>query len=95
MSTFRIVYQQSGQDPRPADTIEAVEFITQDPWIVFLDPSGACLSVRSESVDHIERIQTALPPYTPATPSPPSDPPLPGRANESPPTHLWIGERHF
>jgi len=95
MSTFRIIYRQSDQDPRPAEYIEAVEFIQQEPWIVFLDPSGACLSVRSESVDHIERMQTAMRSYVPSTPSPRSDPPLPGYVGDPPKTHLWVGERPF
>jgi len=95
VSTFKIVYQLSDQDPPPVEYIEAVEFIQREPWIVFLDPSGACLSVRSEAVHHIERVQPAVTSDVSAAPRPRSDPPLPGQVAASPRPHHWAGERPF
>ena len=83
MSIFRIVYRQHDHDQRPSEDVEATEFVEREPWIVFLDPSGTCLTVRSENVERIERLQLALPATEPL-PSPPSDPPLPGRVNGAP-----------
>ena len=56
MSTFRIVYRERDGACPPNEEVAASEFLVQDPWIVFLDPSGACLSVRSDRVERIERV---------------------------------------
>ena len=87
MSTFRITYRQGDQSQRRSEDIEAVEFVRQEPWIVFLDPSGACLTLRSETVERIERLQVLTPPSPRPTPGLPSDLPLPRPASESPVTH--------
>ena len=76
MSIFRIVYRPNDQDPRPTEEVEATEFVEREPWIVFLDPAGTCLTIRSEDVDRIERVQLAVRPPE-ASPRLPSDPPLP------------------
>jgi len=77
MSVFRIVYRQREEEQRPAEDVEAVEFVQKDPWIVFLDPAGTCLTLRSDEVESIERLQMTLPPAVAPPPGPPSDPPLP------------------
>jgi hypothetical protein len=76
MSVFRIVYRQREQDRRRAEDVEAVEFVQKDPWIVFLDPAGTCLTVRSEEIESIERLPMTIPPAV-LSAGPPSDPPLP------------------
>jgi len=76
MSIFRIVYRQNDYDQVTSERVEATEFLERKPWIVFLDPSGTCLTLRSESVERIERLQPALPAAEPR-PSPPSDLTLP------------------
>jgi hypothetical protein len=76
MSVFRVVYRQRQQDQYPFEEVEAVEFIQKEPWIVFLDPAGTCLTIRSEDVERIERVQLTRPP-TDLPPSPPSYPPIP------------------
>ena len=76
MSVFRVVYRQRLQDQPPPEEVEAVEFIQKEPWIVFLDPAGTCLTIRSENVERIERLQLTLPATEPPS-RPPSDPPLP------------------
>ena len=76
MSVFRVVYRQRQQDQPPPEEVEAVEFIQKEPWIVFLDPAGTCLTIRSEDVERIERVQLTRPPTDPP-PSPPSYPPIP------------------
>ena len=76
MSIFRVFYRQGAQAPRPSEEIDAVEFIQREPWIVFLDATGACLSIRSEDVERIERVRPPSPVVEPP-PGPPSDPPLP------------------
>jgi hypothetical protein len=76
MSVFRVVYRQRQQDLHPSEEVEAVEFIQKEPWIVFLDPAGTCLTIRSEDVERIERVQLTRPPTDPP-PSPPSYPPIP------------------
>ena len=75
MSVFRVVYRQR-RDQNTSEDVEAVEFIQKEPWIVFLDPAGACLTIRSDDVERIERVQLMLPPADPP-PSPRSDPPIP------------------
>ncbi len=76
MSIFRIVYRQNGHDTRSDEEIEATEFVEREPWIVFLDPGGTCLTIRSEDVERIERLRLAVP--VPEAPRRvPSDPPLP------------------
>jgi len=75
MSIFRVVYRQDGSDHPRSEEVQAVECIRRDPWIVFLDPAGTCLVVRSEDVQRVERISLA-PPRAEPTPSPPSDLPL-------------------
>ncbi len=75
MSVFRIVYRQLEADRRPPEDVEAVEFVQMEPWIVFLDPAGTCLTVRTEHVEHIERVPLMLPVPQPET-SLPSDLPL-------------------
>lgn len=69
MSVYRIIYRQNDQGRRPPEDVEAVEFVKMEPWIVFLDPAGTCLTVRSEAVERIERPQSAPPP-APPEPSP-------------------------
>jgi hypothetical protein len=84
MSTFRVVYRQDQDTPRPPDEVDAVEFIRRDPWIIFLDPAGTCFTTRSESVQRIEQLVLGSPRFEP-TSSPPSDLPLPamsGRYSE-------------
>lgn len=76
MSIFRIVYRQNNHDQLPSEDVEATEFLEREPWIVFLDPSGTCLTIRSENVERIERLQLTLPATEPPS-RPPSDPPLP------------------
>jgi hypothetical protein len=76
MSVFRVVYRQRLQDQPPPEEVEAVEFIQKEPWIVFLDPAGTCLTIRSEDVERIERVQLTRP-HTDPPPSPPSYPPIP------------------
>ena len=83
MSVFRIVYRQREQARRPAEDVEAVEFVQKDPWIVFLDPAGTCLTVRSEEIESIERVQMTPAP-TVLPPGPPSDPPLPPSMSRTP-----------
>jgi hypothetical protein len=80
VSTFRITYRQT-DEALPEEEIDAVEFLVQEPWIVFLDPSGACLSVRSDQVERVRRVPIRpTSEWTPrlATPlRPPSDPAIP------------------
>jgi hypothetical protein len=76
MSVFRVVYRQRQQDHQPSEDVEAVEFIQKEPWILFLDPAGTCLTIRSEDVERIERVQLTRPPDDPL-PGPPADPPIP------------------
>jgi hypothetical protein len=90
MSIFRITYRSNGQDQRTSEDVEAVEFLQQEPWIVFLDPSGACLTVRSDDVERIERVQLAVP-VTAPPPSAPSDLPLPRVVDSGGPTPSpWV-----
>jgi hypothetical protein len=77
MSVFRVVYRHRDRDPYPSEDVEAVEFIQKEPWIVFLDPAGTCLTVRSEDVERIERVKLGRPPVADPPPRPPSDPPIP------------------
>jgi hypothetical protein len=76
MSAFRITYREHDSEVRTCEEVEAVEFIQQDPWIVFLDPSGVCLSVRSDNVERVERIVRSTPNADPE-PGPASYPALP------------------
>jgi len=94
VSTFRITYRQSDPSQRQSEEIDAVEFVRQEPWIVFLDPSGACLTVRSETVERIERLRVAMPLLPAPTPELPSDLPLPRPVSESPITHRRVWSRH-
>jgi hypothetical protein len=84
MSTFRITYRQTGEASPRDEEIDAVEFLVQEPWIVFLDPSGACLSVRSDQVERVQRVQVrSTSEWTPRLAPPvraPSDPVIPDRA---------------
>ena len=79
MSTFRIVYRERGGASPPHEEVAASEFLVQDPWIVFLDPSGACLSVRSEYVERIERVTMDPETFSRVAPREkvPSDPVIP------------------
>ena len=88
MSVFRIVYRQQDHDQRPAEDVEAVEFVQKDPWIVFLDPAGTCLTVRSDDIESIERLQMTLPPVA-VPPRPPSDPPFPALSAVRPEPGRW------
>ena len=103
MSIFRITYRSNGHDDRTSEDVEAVEFLQQEPWIVFLDPSGACLTVRSDDVERFERVQLAVP-APPPQPSAPSDLPLPRRVDvtgpspspwvKTPSAKPWVRERN-
>jgi hypothetical protein len=76
MSMFRIVYRHNDHDTPPTEEVEATEFVEREPWIVFLDPAGTCLTIRSEDVARIERVQLAV--RAPDAPARlPSDPPVP------------------
>lgn len=76
MSGFRISYRTSDPEGQTTEDVEAVEFIQQEPWIVFLDPTGVCLAVRSDRVERVERLvpvtRVADPPPVPAYPALPS-----------------------
>ena len=76
MSGFRITYRKDDPEGRTYEDVEAVEFIQQEPWIVFLDPSGVCLTIRSEEVNRVER-RFPAPRVTDAQPAPASYPTLP------------------
>jgi hypothetical protein len=93
MSMFRIVYRQDDQDQRPSEDVEAVEFIQKEPWIVFLDPAGTCLTVPSREVERVDRLQRTLPTQTLPPASPASDPPLPGPVSGWPATPPWAQRR--
>jgi hypothetical protein len=77
MSVFRIVFREDEESLRPSEVVEAVECVQHNAWIVFLDPSGPCHSVRSDDVERVERVQpTPLARRREPAP-PPSYPPLP------------------
>ena len=75
MSTFRVVYREKDGERRPAEEIEASDFIQRAPWIVFLDPSGPSLSIRADDVERVERLRLE-PLESVPSPRPRSDPPL-------------------
>jgi len=76
MSVFRIVFRQD-DGLQPSEDVEAVECLQHDSWIVFLDPSGPCRSVRLQDVERVERVHAK--PVAPPSPMQPirSFPPLP------------------
>jgi hypothetical protein len=75
MSVFRVIYRQKDEGRRPAEDVEAADFVQRDPWIVFLDPTGPSLSIRADDVERVERLRLEPLEVAPR-PSPPSDPPL-------------------
>jgi len=77
MSVFRIVFREDEETARPTEDVEAVECVQHNAWIVFLDPSGPCHSVRSDKVERVERVHPRDLQRTPSTAPVPSYPPLP------------------